>query len=78
MNYPSILGLAVSMFATNALALPNQTPQPLLGEYKDSQQDVRPHDRHVAEDGAQRTPGQQRLHLAEGGAEHLLEQRGQG
>ncbi|WP_439860926.1 hypothetical protein [Pseudomonas sp. MBLB4136] len=78
MNYPSILGLALGLFAANALALPNQIPQPLLGELTDSQQEVRPHERHLAEDGAERTPGQLRLRLAEGGAERLLEQHGQG
>jgi hypothetical protein len=78
MKYPSILALALGLFAANALALPSQIPQPLLGELKDSQQDVRPHERHVAEEGAERTPGRQRLHLAEGGAERLLEQHGQG
>ncbi|QLC73763.1 hypothetical protein LPB260_23880 [Pseudomonas sp. LPB0260] len=78
MNYPSILALALGLFATNALALPSQIPQPLLGELKDSQQNVRPQDRHVAEGGAERTPGQQGLRLAEGGAERLLEQHGQG
>lgn len=69
------IGLVLGLLAANAFALPNLNPQPLLGEVKDSQQDVLPEDRHVAEDGAERTPGQQRLRLAEGGAERLLERR---
>jgi hypothetical protein len=84
------IGLALGLLAANAFALPDPNPQPLLGEVKDSQQEVLPEDRHVAEGGAQRlleqrlrtaengaerTPGQQRLRLAEDGAERLLEQR---
>ncbi|WP_439886319.1 hypothetical protein ACSX1C_11995 [Pseudomonas sp. MBLB4123] len=69
------LSLVLALFAANAFALPSLNPQPLLGEAKDSQQEVRPLDRHVAEGGAERTPGQQRLRLAEGGAERLLEHR---
>lgn len=72
------IGLALGLLAANAFALPDLNPQPLLGEVKDSQQDVLPEDRHVAEGGAERTPGQQRLRLAEGGAERLLEQRDAG
>lgn len=72
------IGLALGLLAANAFALPDLNPQPLLGEVKDSQQDVLPEDRHIAEDGAERTPGQHRLRLAEGGAERLLEQRDAG
>ncbi|NQD91798.1 hypothetical protein HP532_03925 [Pseudomonas sp. CrR25] len=70
--------LLLSLLATNALALPNDSPMPLLGEIKDSQSEILPQDRHVAEGGAERTPGQQRLRVAEGGAERLLEQRHNG
>ena len=84
------ISLLLGLFASNAFALPSSDPMPLLGEVKDSQPEVLPQDRHVAEggaertlqqrlriaeDGSRRTPGQQRLQLAEGGAERLLEQR---
>ncbi|MGJ0534785.1 MAG: hypothetical protein ACR65W_16235 [Methylocystis sp.] len=87
------LSLLLGLFASNAFALPSSNPMPLLGEVKDSQPEVLPQDRHVAEggaertlqqrlriaeDGSQRTPGQQRLRIAEGGAERLLEQRHNG
>jgi hypothetical protein len=49
----------------------------LLGEVKESQQEVLPQDRHVAEGGAERTL-EQRLQLTEDGAERLLEQRHNG
>ncbi|UTW09254.1 hypothetical protein [Pseudomonas benzenivorans] len=93
MKSPLILSLALGLFAANAFALPNQIPQPLLGEFKDSRQEVRSYDRHVAEggaerlqqqrlrmaeDGSERTPGQQRLRLAEGGAERLQEHHTRG
>lgn len=78
MKLPLILSLATSLLAANAVALPNQIPQPLLGELKDSRQDVRPHDLHLAEDGAERTPGQRRLRLAEDGADRLLERQTRG
>lgn len=48
------IGLALGLFAVNAFALPNSAPMPLLGEVKDSQQEVLPQDRHVAEGGAGR------------------------
>lgn len=84
-----LLSLALSAFAANALALPGDDNQPLLGEARDSQQELRAlapdlaeggADRllerlRLAEDGADRTPGQKRLRLAEGGAERLLERR---
>ncbi|MBS7661998.1 hypothetical protein I0D00_08610 [Pseudomonas lalucatii] len=69
------IALILGLFAANAFALPSLNPQPLLGELRDGSEEQRPQDRHLAEDGAERTPGQQRLHLAEGGAERLLEQR---
>jgi hypothetical protein len=84
-----LISLALSLLAANAFALPNHTPQPLLGEVKDSQPEIQLQDRHVAEGGAERlleqrlhtaengaarTPGQKHLHVAEGGAERLLEQ----
>lgn len=87
------ISLLLGLFASNAFALPSSNPMPLLGEVKDSQPEVLPQDRHVAEggaertlqqrlriaeDGSQRTPGQQRLRIAEGGAERLLEQRHNG
>ena len=88
-----VISLVLSLLASSAFALPNSNPPPLLGEVKDSQQEVLPQDRHVAEGGAERTleqrlrtaengsartPGQQHLQLAEGGAERLLEQRHNG
>ena len=70
-----LLSLALSVFAANALALPGDDSQPLLGEARDSQQEFRALAPDLAEDGADRTPGQKRLRLAEGGAERLLERR---
>jgi len=66
-----LLSLTLSVLAANAFAVPIDNPQPLLGESKASQ-NVRPQDRHVAEDGADRTSG---LRVAEDGAERLQEQR---
>ncbi|MCY1555749.1 hypothetical protein D9M68_924340 [compost metagenome] len=48
------ISLMLSLFAANAFALPSNNPMPLLGEVKDSQQEVLPQDRHVAEGGAGR------------------------
>lgn len=84
-----LISLSLSLLAANAFALPNHTPQPLLGEVKDSQPEIQLQDRHLAEGGAERllqrvhtaengaarTPGQKHLHVAEGGAERLLEHR---
>ncbi len=49
-----LISLTLSLLAANAFALPNHTPQPLLGEVKDSQAEIQPQDRHVAEGGAER------------------------
>lgn len=57
-----VISLLLGLFAGNAAALPSPNPMPLLGEVKDSQQETLPQDRHVAE----------------GGAERLLEQRHNG
>ncbi|WP_372874625.1 hypothetical protein [Pseudomonas sp.] len=88
-----VISLVLSLLASSVFALPSNNPPPLLGEVKDSQQQVLPQDRHVAEGGAgrspeqrlrsaengsARTPGQQPLQLAEGGSERLLEQRHNG
>lgn len=74
MKHALAISLLLALFAGNAFALPSSSPMPLLGEVRDSQPDVLPQDRHVAESGAERTL-QQRLRLAEGGAERLLVQR---
>jgi hypothetical protein len=57
-----VISLVLSLLASSAFALPSNNPPPLLGEVKDSQQETLPQDRHVAE----------------GGAERLLEQRHNG
>jgi hypothetical protein len=72
-----VISLVLSLLASNAFALPSNNPPPLLGEVKDSQQELLPQDRHVAEGGAERTL-EQRLQLTEDGAERLLEQRHNG
>ncbi|WP_332821710.1 hypothetical protein [Pseudomonas sp.] len=72
-----VISLVLSLLAGSAFALPSNNPPPLLGEVKDSQQEVLPQDRHVAEGGAERTL-EQRLQLTEDGAERLLEQRNNG
>ncbi|MGE8500478.1 MAG: hypothetical protein ACN6O6_23515 [Pseudomonas sp.] len=78
------ISLLLGLFTANAFALPSQGPMPILGEVKDSQEDVLPQDRHVAEGGAERTieqrlrtaendavPGQidRRIRVSEGGSE---------
>ena len=62
MKSPSVISLVLSLLASSAFALPSNNPPPLLGEVKDSQREVLPQD----------------LHVAEGGAERLLEQRHNG
>lgn len=57
-----VISLLLGLFAGNAAALPSQSPMPLLGEARDSQQKTLPQD----------------LHVAAGAAEHLLEQRRNG
>lgn len=61
------IALALSLLAANAFALPSSGPMPLLGEVKDSQPEVLPQGRLP-----------QDRHVAEGGAERLLEQRRNG
>ncbi|HWV11209.1 hypothetical protein [Pseudomonas sp.] len=62
------ISLLLGLFTTSAFALPSQGPMPILGEVQDSQPDVLPQDRHVAEGGAERTL-EQRLRTAENDAQ---------
>jgi hypothetical protein len=64
----SLAALALSLMTTSVFAASSSAPFPLVGETKDSQvqqQPVAP----LAEDGADRTPGAQRIQLVEGGYE---------
>ncbi|MGQ7956278.1 hypothetical protein ACUTAF_00920 [Pseudomonas sp. SP16.1] len=91
MSSKLILTLSLSLLAGSAFAVPSTAPFPLVGEARDSQaQQPRPNPTlsvngsertpgqqrlKLAEDGAERTPGSRRIQLAEGGAERLLERR---
>lgn len=69
MNSKLILTLALSLLTGSAFALPSGAPFPLVGEARDSQAQQRLPGAPLAENGAERTPGLQRLQLAEGGSE---------
>lgn len=71
MNSKLIPTLALSLLTTSAFAVPSGAPFPLVGEARDSQVQQSPV-APLAENGAERTPGQQRIELAEGGAERTL------
>lgn len=69
MNRNLILTLALSLLTGSAFAATSSAPFPLAGEAKDSQTQ-QPHiNAPLAENGAERTLGQQRLKLAEDGTE---------
>ncbi|PKQ42572.1 hypothetical protein CXP40_03115 [Pseudomonas sp. YY-1] len=62
----TLAALALSLITTSVFAAPSSAPFPLVGEAKDSQvqqQPVAP----LAENGSERTPGNQRIQLAEDG-----------
>lgn len=87
----SLAALALSLMTTSVFAASSSAPFPLVGETKDSQVQQQPvaplaedgADRtpgaqrvQLAEGGYERTPGAQRVQLAEGGSDRLIEQRG--
>ncbi|SFP79983.1 hypothetical protein [Pseudomonas borbori] len=45
MKSPFVISLLLSLLASSAFALPSNNPPPLLGEVKDSRQEVLPQDR---------------------------------
>ncbi|WP_457788803.1 hypothetical protein [Pseudomonas sp. PL-6] len=66
----TLAALALSLLTTSVFAAPSSAPFPLVGEAKDSQvqqQPVAP----LAENGAERTPGAQRIQLAEDGSNRI-------
>ncbi|WP_417662938.1 hypothetical protein [Pseudomonas sp.] len=67
------ISLALSLFAANAFALPNSSPQPLLTELKDAPEVINILD-PLAENGSSRTPGA-KFRVAEGGAQRTLDAR---
>ena len=65
----TLTALALTLLTSTAFALPNNAPFPLVGEHQDSQIQTHQPLPPVAENGAERTPGQQRFKLAEDGYE---------
>lgn len=63
--------LVLSLFAAQAFALPSFSPQPLLGEIKGSQQEIKILE-PLSENGSSRTPGAQ-FRVAEDGAQRTLD-----
>lgn len=63
----TLTALALTLLTSSAFALPSNAPFPLLGEHQDSQTQLQQPLTPLAENGSERTPGQQRLKLAEDG-----------
>ncbi|MFH6599116.1 hypothetical protein ACEVAQ_10410 [Ectopseudomonas khazarica] len=64
----TLAALALSLMTTSVFAASSSAPFPLVGEAKESQVQQQPIE-PLAENGAERTPGMQRLQLAEDGAD---------